>query len=224
MTTDNYKPTVKSLKGVKQSFSGKDIYFTLDCPLPRDEEYGHYVLVYEEISLNNEESFKKIFKTTSILKMLKEKSPEYDYSTSFYESWIVRDLVKRGLRQKLIPELKGYSLIEGTDSFILLRNPELLKTFVHVKDGTEYVTFLYLDKDFDSKYDSEDDSKYEIYAYESIIKKNNNIQTQDVTSGAYHSSLENLIPFLGEADPITLSVIPSELDAIAYIKSIKSTT
>lgn len=212
-TTDNYKPTKKSLKGVKQSFSGKDIYFTLDCPLPREEEHGHYVLVYEVISLNKEESFKKVFYASTISEMLAKKSPEHDYSTSFYNSWVVRDLTKRALRQKLIPEWKGLTLVEGHNHFIPLRKPELLKTFVktkeETKDGTEYVTFLYCS------------SEEGLYAFESVIKKNNNIQTQDMTSGAVSSyTPRGLLPYLAGVDPVTLLVIPSELDAIAYIKSI----
>lgn len=206
--TDNYRPTKKALKGVKQSFSGKDVYFTLDCPLPRDKEHGRYVLVYEVISLNKEESFKKVFYADSIYEMSNKKSPEYNYSTSFYNSWVFRELVKRAFKQKLIPEGKGFTLIEGKHCFIPLWNPELLKSFVHTKDGIEYVTFLYYS------------SQEELYAFESIIKKNNNIQTQDSTSGAIARSLEGLIPLLGDVNPITLFAIPSELDAIAYVKSL----
>lgn len=215
--TDNYRPTKKALKGVKQSFSGKDVYFTLDCPLPRDEEHGRYVLVYEVISLNKEESFKKVFYADSIYEMSNKKSPEYNYSTSFYNSWVFRELVKRAFKQKLILEWKGLtSLAEGTDHFIPLLNPKLLKSFVHIKDGTEYVTFLYSS-------DTET-NRFKVYAFESIIKKNNNIQTQDETSGGSYGSLEGLIPFLGNTNPITLFAIPSELDAIAYIKSLNPKT
>lgn len=211
--TDNYRPTKKALKGVKQSFSGKDVYFTLDCPLPRDEEHGRYVLVYEVISLNKEESFKKVFYADSIYEMSNKKSPEYNYSTSFYNSWVFREIVKRAFKQKLILEWKGLtSLAEGTDHFIPLLNPKLLKSFVHTKDGIEYVTFLYYS------------SQEELYAFESIIKKNNNIQTQDSTSGAIARSLEHLIPLLGDVNPITLFAIPSELDAIAYIKPLNPKT
>lgn len=211
-TQDNYRPTQKAIKGVKQSFSGKDIYFTLDCPLPRDGEHGRYVLVYEVISLNKEESFKKVFYGDSISEILNKRSPEYDNSTFFYDSWVVRDLVKRASKQKLIPEWKGLTLIEGTHCFIPLWKPELLKSFVRTKDGIEYVTFLYYSW------------TQEIYAFESIIKKNNNIQTQDSTSGAIARSLEGLIPLLGDVNPITLFAIPSELDAIAYIKSLNPKT
>lgn len=212
MTTTNHKPTKRAIQGVKQSFSGKDIYFTLDCPLPRDEEHGRYVLVYEVISLNKEESFKKVFYADSIYEMSNKKSPEYNYSTSFYNSWVFRELVKRAFKQKLIPEWKGLTLIEGKHCFIPLWKPELLKSFAHTKDGIEYVTFLYYS------------SQEELYAFESIIKKNNNIQTQDSTSGAIARSLKHLIPLLGDVNPITLFAIPSELDAIAYIKSLNPKT